>query len=76
MMTLTRCHFDAMTKTFNNLTVLVHGDGSITAEGKLLRICSESKLNDLADDIRSAQCWLRDVRRRQAEETTPELPME
>lgn len=37
---------------------------------------SEDQLNDLADDIRSAQCWLRDVRRRQAENETPELPMQ
>jgi hypothetical protein len=66
-----------MTKTFKNLIVLIHDDGSITAGGGVLRFyLSESELNDLAEDIRSAQCLLRDVRRRQAEETTPELPME
>jgi len=75
-MTLTRFHFDAMTKTFNSLTVFILDDGTIKAVGGMLHLCSESELNDLADDIRSAQCWLRDVRRRQAEETTPELPME
>ena len=66
-----------MTKTFNNLTVRIEGDGSVTAGGGMLRYyLSESELNDLADDIRSAQCWLRDVRRRQAENETPELPMQ
>lgn len=66
-----------MTKKFNNLTILIHSDGSITAGDGLLRFyLSESELNDLADDIRSAQCWLRDVRRRQAENETPELPMQ
>ena len=76
-MTLKRFHFDAMTKTFGNLTVLVHGDGSITAGAEPIRFyLTESELNALADDIRSAQCWLRDVRRRQAENETPELPME
>lgn len=76
MMTLTRCHFDAMIKTFNSLTVFIHDDRSITAGGGILHLCTETEMNDLADDIRSAQYWLRDVRRRQAEETTPELPME
>jgi len=44
----------------------------IDAKGR----CSESQLNDLAENIRSAQCWLRDVRRRQSDNETPELPME
>lgn len=37
---------------------------------------TEQQMDRLADDIRSAQCWLRDIRRRQAENETPELPME
>jgi hypothetical protein len=74
MMTLTRCHFDAMTKTFRSIEVSNPGaNPSIYLNGKFY---TESQLDDLADDIRSAQYWLRDVRRRRAEETTPELPME
>lgn len=66
-----------MTKTFNNLTVFTDGDRNVIISGGVLRFhLTESELNDLADDIRSAQCWLRDVRRRQSENETPELPME
>ena len=65
-----------MIKTFNSLTVFIHDDGAIQAGGGMLHLCSETQMNDLADDIRSAQCWLRDMRRRQADNETPELPME
>lgn len=34
---------------------------------------SEQMLDDLADDIHAAQCWVRDQKRRADEDQTPEL---
>ena len=77
-MTLTRCHFDAMTAYQHRFkTVEIHICGEEVQAVIVGRfMVNESDLNQLADDIRSAQCWLRDVRRRQADNETPELPME
>lgn len=66
-----------MKKTFNFLTVNIEdGDRAMIHIPFLRTVLTETSMDDLADDIRSAQCWLRDVRRRQAENDTPELPMQ
>lgn len=36
----------------------------------------EKDIEQLENDIRSARLWVRDQKRRQAENETPELPME
>lgn len=62
-------------KTFGD--VHAYSDGNEWAFSVYERLSwSEDRLNQLADDIRSAQCWVREVRRRQAENQTPELPMQ
>lgn len=61
-------------RNFGIVEAFIRDDVAEVAVGRFR--FTESELNDLADDIRSAQCWLRDIRRRQAENETPELPMQ
>lgn len=61
-------------KTFGDVEAAINGnEAQFRIEGYGY---NEDQLSRLADDIRSAQCWLRDIRRRQAENETPELPMQ
>ncbi len=76
MMTLTRCHFDAMkNRSFGEVTAY-HEDGEWCFEVYGGLTYSKQALDRLEDDIRSARMWVRDQERRQADTETPELPME
>lgn len=75
MMTLTRCHFDAMNeRNFGQVTAFKdNGEWAFEIHGRTYR---NKSIEQLEDDIRSARMWARDQERRQADTETPELPME
>jgi hypothetical protein len=76
MMTLTRFHFDAMKeRNFGQVTAFDdEGEWAFEIHGGFTY--RKESIEQLEDDIRSARAWVRDQKRRQADNETPELPME